>query len=145
MERVTRTLFRFFVPLNRFAYERTGGRVGGRLRGAPVLLLSTTGRKTGKRRTTPLLYLVDDDGLVVVASAGGASKHPAWFLNLCSNPEVDVQMGSEHRPMLASETSGDQRTRLWAKLVDMYPSYDAYQRRTTREIPVVVLSGRPAG
>lgn len=135
-----RYLFRLFVPLNRLVYQRTGGRLGSSIRGAPILLLTTTGRKTGQRRTTPLLYLSAEPGLVVVGSAGGAPKDPAWILNLRADASADVQIGREHRAVVAREAAGDERARLWTRLVEMYPAYDDYRQRTTREIPVIVVS-----
>lgn len=141
---VRRFLFGYFVPFNRWVYERTGGRVLGTHGGAPVLLLRTTGRKTGNRRTTPLLYLADEAGLVIVASYGGSPTHPAWFLNLGANPDVEVQIGREVRPVRARVTEGEERADLWTKAVAMYGPYEEYQRETDREIPVIVLSPRPA-
>lgn len=142
---VRRYLFRrVYVPVNLWLYERTGGRVGGRHGGAPVLLLRTTGRKTGKRRTTPLLYLADEGKLVVVASNGGSPTHPDWLLNLRSDPDVEVQVGREQRRVRARVTEGEERAALWAKAVAMYAPYDEYRRETDREIPVVALSPRPA-
>lgn len=124
-------------------YKTTGGKLGGRLQGSPVLLLETVGRKSGKRRTTPLLYLPEGRNMVIVASKGGAAKHPAWWLNLRDNPETKVQVGSHRLAVRAEKTEGEDRGHLWSKLVEMYPGYADYQRRTTREIPVVRL--RPAG
>jgi len=122
------------------AYRRTGGRVGARLRGAPVLLLDHVGRKSGTPRTTPLLYLDDPPGLVIVASAGGRAAHPAWWLNLRAAPETTVQVGGERRRVRAREADAAERERLWPKLVAMYPDYDVYAKRTDREMPVVILS-----
>ena len=109
------------------------------MRGAPVLLLTTTGRKSGKARTQPLLYLTDGDALVVVASFGGSREHPAWFLNLEANPDVEVQVGPEARRTRARVATQEERARLWPRLVQMYRPYESYQRRTEREIPVVIL------
>jgi F420H(2)-dependent quinone reductase len=120
-------------------YRASGGAVAGRMFDSPVLLLSTTGRKTGKERTTPLLYLEDGENLVVVASDGGAPRHPAWYLNLKANPEVGVRVKERDLRARAEEETGEEKRRLWARLVEMYPSYENYQRRTRREIPVVVL------
>lgn len=106
---------------------------------SPVLLLTTTGRKTGKERTTPLLYLEDRQDLVVVASDGGAKENPAWYLNLKANPEVSVRVKERDLRLRAREATGEERHRLWARLVEMYPGYENYQRRTERQIPVVVL------
>jgi deazaflavin-dependent oxidoreductase (nitroreductase family) len=120
-------------------YRLTGGKVGGRFGKAPVLLLTTTGRKSGKQRTAPLLYLADGDDLVLVASKGGAPSHPAWFANLQAQPEVEVRVGSRRERRRARVADGEERKRLWTRVVEIYPAYDTYQTKTTREIPVVVL------
>lgn len=124
-------------------YRATRGRVGGKTFGAPVLLLNTTGRKSGKNRTTPLLYLSDGEDLILVASAGGAPKHPAWWLNLKAHPETTVEVGDRRLRVRAEEASPEEKARLWPKVVEMYSSYENYQRKTDREIPVVIL--RPIG
>jgi deazaflavin-dependent oxidoreductase (nitroreductase family) len=124
------------------AYRATGGRLGGRTGGAPVLLLDHVGRKSGTRRTTPLLYLDDGPDLVIVASRGGSQAPPAWWLNLEANPETTVQVGSEHRPVTARTATPEEKERLWPRLVELYSGYDTYQRRTDRDIPVVILSPR---
>ena len=121
-------------------YRATGGRVGGRVVGSPVLLLVTTGRRTGKERTTPLLYLKDGGNFVIVASNGGTAKAPAWWLNLKARPEAVVEVGGRKLRVGAAEAEGEEKRRLWARLVGMYPAYEDYQRKTDREIPVVVLS-----
>jgi deazaflavin-dependent oxidoreductase (nitroreductase family) len=121
-------------------YRLTGGAIGGKMFGAPILLLTTTGRKTGKQRTTPLLYLPDGENLVIVASKGGAPEHPAWFFNLKANPQVTVQLGRDVRKMAARESTPDEKARLWPKLTAMYSGYADYQKKTTREIPLVILS-----
>jgi len=122
-------------------YRASGGRIGGRFRKtAPVLLLTTTGRKTGKPRTTPLLYAEDAGRYVVVASVGGAPKHPAWYLNLRGNPEATIQLGGRKLRMHADTASPDERARLWTLMAQMYSGYDDYQAKTSREIPVVILA-----
>jgi F420H(2)-dependent quinone reductase len=125
------------------AYRATGGRIGGRMMNSPVLLLLTTGRKSGKERTTPLLYLQDGGNYAIVASNGGAPKSPAWWLNLETNPEAAVEVGSKKLRVRAEEVEGEEKRHLWRRLVAMYPSYEDYQRRTDREIPVAVL--KPVG
>ena len=120
-------------------YKLTGGRIGGRSMGAPVALVESVGRKSGKRRTHPLMCSEDGENLVVVASKGGIDKHPAWYLNLMANPETNAWWQGKKRRVRARETSGDERERLWAKMVEAYPTYEDYQRRTDRRIPVVVL------
>lgn len=129
--------------LHSSVYRATGGKVGGRLAGSPVLLLVTTGRKTGNERTTPLHYLEDGGNLVVVASNGGAAKDPAWWLNLKAKPEAVAEVGRRKRPVRAEETQGEEKRRLWERLVGMYRIYEDYQRKTDRDIPVVLL--RPLG
>ena len=120
-------------------FRATDGRVGGRMVGSPVLLLVTTGRKTGRRRTTPLLYLQDGDRHVIVASNGGAAKHPVWWLNLLAHLEATVEVGGRKVHVRATEAQGEEKARLWKRLVEMYPSYEGYQKRTDREIPVILL------
>jgi deazaflavin-dependent oxidoreductase (nitroreductase family) len=131
--------FRFFTSVHTKVYRATGGKVAGRMFNSPVLLLITTGRKTGKERTAPLLYLEDGENLVVVGSVGGAPKHPAWYWNLKANPEARVQMKDRTLRVRAEEAKDEEKRRLWRRLVEMYPPYEDYQRRTQREIPVLVL------
>lgn len=120
-------------------FRATDGRVGGRLLGSPVLLLVSTGRRTGRQRTTPLLYLPDGDRQVIVASNGGAAKHPVWWLNLEADPEATVEVEGRKTRVRAREAEGEERARLWKSLVRMYPAYESYQGKTDRRIPVVVL------
>jgi deazaflavin-dependent oxidoreductase (nitroreductase family) len=131
------------IGFNTFIYRRTGGRMGGKFKRAPALLLDHTGRKTGKRRTTPLLYLDDGPDLVIVGSRGGSDAMPAWFFNLMEKPQTTVQVGSDRRSVVARQATDEERERLWPRLVAMFPDFDAYQQRTARRIPVVILS--PAG
>jgi deazaflavin-dependent oxidoreductase (nitroreductase family) len=127
---------------NTWAYRVSGGRLGGSFDRAPVLLLHHVGRKSGEERVAPLLYLPDGDDLVIVASYGGAPKHPAWLHNLRAKPDTVVEVGRERRPVTAREATARERERLWPALLELYPAYGDYQGRTTREIPVVVLSAR---
>lgn len=136
---IFRGLVRLLSRANVWLYLKTGGRLGSRLAGAPVLLLTSTGRQSGKPRTTPLLYLDLGESFAVVASFGGSPKHPAWFLNLRANPDVDVQVGNEHRERRARIATDDEREQLWPRLVTMYPAYASYQEKTARRIPVVLL------
>jgi deazaflavin-dependent oxidoreductase (nitroreductase family) len=132
-----------FARLHVALYRRTGGTTGGRFRGAPTLLLTTVGRRSGQRRVNPLLYLEDGEQLVVVASNGGDHRHPGWYLNLLADPEVTVQVGRATHRVTAATAPPELRARLWPRLVALYPDYETYQGRTDREMPVVVLS--PAG
>lgn len=124
-------------------YRATGGRVAGRLLGSPVLLLHTIGRKSARTKTTPLFYLRDGENLAVVASNGGTLSHPAWWLNLEANPEATVEIGGRRLRVRAEEASRGEKARLWPRLVEMYSGYEDYQRKTDREIPVIIL--RPVG
>jgi len=127
------------TKLHAAVYRATGGKIGGRMVSSPVLLLITTGRRTGEQRTTPLLYLQDGDGYAIVASNGGTSGHPAWWLNLEADPEAKIEIGGKKIRVRSSEAMGEERRRLWERLVGMYPAYEDYQRRTDRTIPVVCL------
>ena len=120
-------------------YKLSGGRLGGRYKGAPVALVESVGRKSGTKRTHPLICSDDGDDLVVVASKGGIDKHPAWYLNLKANPETNAWWRGRKRRVRAREASGAERERLWKKMVEVYAPYEAYQRRTDRQIPVLVL------
>ena len=134
-------MFKITGAIHVTLFRASRGKVGGAFRGAQVLLLTTKGRRSGKLRTTPLLYLRQDGGrLAIVASKGGAPNHPAWFLNLRDDPAVTVELaGSGRAPYRARVAEGEEREALWAQLVAMYGSYAAYQEKTSREIPVVVL------
>ena len=120
-------------------YVESGGADGHDWNGVPTLLLTTTGRKSGFRRRTALIYGVDDAAYVVVASKGGAPDHPAWFLNLQSSPDVELQVGADVFAARARVTTGDERERLWRALAQIWPAYEEYATKTEREIPVVVL------
>ena len=105
----------------------------------PTLLLTTTGRKSGKQLTSPLIYGVDGSNYVVVASKGGAPEHPSWYLNLQTQPDVEVQVVEKKTRAVARTATGAERQRLWEMMTAIYPPYPSYQRKTNREIPVVVL------
>ena len=120
-------------------YVESGGAQGHEWNGVPTLLLTTTGRKSGFRRRTALIYGVDDAAYVVVASKGGAPDHPAWFLNVQSSPDVELQVGADVFAARARVTTGDERQRLWRALAQIWPAYEEYATKTEREIPVVVL------
>lgn len=135
-----RFVMRVVGALHRGLYRLSGGRIGKGMGGMPVLLLTTIGRKSGQPRTWPLTYVQDGDNVVIIASAGGQPQHPAWYLNLRDNPRVTVAFGQEERTMTAATATGAERDRLWTWISRDYPQYAGYQRKTTREIPVVVLS-----
>jgi deazaflavin-dependent oxidoreductase (nitroreductase family) len=127
------------TSLHVWLFRRTGGRIGGQLGRNEVLLLTTVGRTTHLPRTTPLFYIEDQESFVVVASAGGSDNEPAWWRNLQSNSSGVAEIRGAVVPILAEVVPEEQKPALWQKLVERYPSYDAYQRKTSRVIPLVRL------
>ena len=124
-------------------FRANAGKVTGQFAGAPLLLLTTTGVKTGALRTTPLVHATDADRVVIFASAAGAPKHPAWFLNLRANPDVTIELGDEKFAGRASLLQGEERKRLFDQQAARMPNFAEYQRKTTREIPVVAIDRVP--
>ena len=121
-------------------YEETDGEVGHDWeKGAPILILTTKGRKTGEDRKFPLIYQEHEGAYVIVASKGGAPAHPGWYLNLAANPEVQVQVKADKFTARARTAESAERAALWPKMAAVWPDYDEYQKKTDREIPVVVL------
>lgn len=143
--KLSTALQNFITTIHTFFYRNTNGAIGGSMVNCPVLLLTTTGRKTNKKRTVPLLYLADGDRVVLVASNGGATKHPTWWLNLQANPEAEIQVRKLKQRVWAKQSSIEEKERLWPLLTAMYPGYKSYQERTNREIPVVILHPVPDG
>lgn len=125
--------------IHRGIYRSTGGRVGARLNGLDMVLLTTTGRKSGQPRTLPLACFRDGEDWIVVASNGGQDFHPAWWLNLQANPRAQAQLGRETRSVVAHEAIDDDRARLWPLLKQQNSAYPKYEKKTDRLIPVVVL------
>jgi len=123
-------------------YRWTGGRLGGSMMGLPVLLLETTGRRSGQRRTKALMYLTSGNSYVVIASYLGEPRHPAWWGNLKADPSAEIQVGTRRIAVTAREAEGEERTRLWNEIVARQKDYAEYQGRTKRRIPVVVLEPR---
>lgn len=130
--------------VHRLALRLSGGRLGHEAMGMPVLELTTTGRRSGQRRSVMLTSPLTDNGhLVVVASRGGDDRHPAWYLNLCDDPQVEVSVrGAPPQPMTAHVATAQERARLWPLITARHTNYAGYQRRTSREIPLVVLLPR---
>ena len=140
MRAVRRTIFMEIIwKLHRFIYRASGGRVGGAIGGTLVLLLITTGRRSGEPRAVTLTYFEDGERLVVVGSNAGEDRHLAWWLNLQEHPDATVQMGGTKTRGRAVEAVGEERERLWAELTRRNPAYEQYQLRTDRRIPVVLL------
>jgi len=120
-------------------FRANGGKVGGPFEGAPLLLLTTTGAKSGKRRTIPLVCLPDGDRLVIFASKGGAPTNPDWYHNLVAHPEVTIEVGTETFEATAVVISGEERDQLYAKQAKLFPGFAEYQAKTERRIPVIAL------
>lgn len=121
-------------------YRETNGAVGHTWNGATALLLTTTGRKSGEARTTPLIYGQDGDNYLLVASKGGAPAHPAWYLNLQENPKAEIQVKDRVVAVTARTAEDSERERLWRIMTEVWPNYDQYAERTSRTIPIVVLT-----
>jgi F420H(2)-dependent quinone reductase len=136
------TALRWTGKLNVPVYRATGGRIGGKVGKAPVLLLTTTGRKSGQQRTAPVVYLADGEWLVVIGSNAGHTRTPAWSLNLKANPDAEVEVGRDRRPVRARVAEGEERAGLWRKHNDQYAGFDEYEERTDRDIAVFVLEPR---
>lgn len=133
-------LFKLVSSAHTFIYRKTGGTKGGILNGQQVVLLTTKGRKTGAERTVPVMAFADGGDWIVVASKGGAPKHPAWFLNLEAEPSVSLQVGSSVRAARASVLDTSARREWWQRIVATAPQFGGYEKKTTREIPLVRLS-----
>ncbi|MBV9227747.1 MAG: nitroreductase family deazaflavin-dependent oxidoreductase [Chloroflexi bacterium] len=120
-------------------FRANGGKVNGQLGGVPLLLLTTTGAKSGLRRVLPLGYLTDGERLIVAASKQGAPTHPAWYHNLLAHPEVTVEVGNECFTAIAAVVEGEERERLWARALEQFRFLGEHQSKTTRQIPLVAL------
>lgn len=132
-------VFGFFGKINVAVYRMTGGRVMGHLRGMPVLLLTTVGRKTRKARTTPVMYMRDGESYVVTASNNGRDRDPAWFGNLVATPSGEIEIPGSKIKVKAEVANPSERARLWALLVAKARFFDAYAKATSRSIPMVFL------
>jgi deazaflavin-dependent oxidoreductase (nitroreductase family) len=132
-------IFRLFMAIQIGLYRLTGGKLMGSMRGFKVLLLTTTGRKSGKTRTTPLGSFERPGGYVVVASNGGQPSNPGWYYNLISNPKVTVQVLDKVMPATAEVLAGPERAAAWQQVVATAPLYAGYEKKTSREIPLVLL------
>jgi F420H(2)-dependent quinone reductase len=137
--RPPKRLIRAVGALHRFAIVRTGGRLGWDLLDRPILLLTTTGRRSSKRRTQPLMYLQEADGYLVAASFGGHDQDPAWLTNIRANPQATIVVEGREMPVLATIATPAERERLWPRFSALFPAYEKYQRATDRLIPIVKL------
>lgn len=136
---VVRIATRYLGALHRFLYSASGGRVCSRIWGLEILLLTTTGRRSGRARTVPLCSLRQGESYVVIASYGGLDRSPSWWLNLQHEPRASARVGRTTHEVVARETMAAERERLWEEVTARAPGYLDYQRRTTRRIPVVLL------
>ena len=133
-------IFKIILTIHKGLYRLSGGRIGGKMQGAEVLLLSTLGRKSGKKRVTPLMFIRHDKSFVVVASNGGQPSHPGWYYNIQDKSPIDVQvMGKTYR-VSVNEAKGDQRTTLYEQFINVSEQYARYAEKTDRDIPVVILT-----
>ncbi|MET8258699.1 nitroreductase family deazaflavin-dependent oxidoreductase [Micromonospora sp. NPDC005553] len=124
-------------------FRANGGQVGGQFAGAPLLLLHTVGAKSGQPRLSPMMYQTVDGGYAVFASKGGAPSNPDWYYNLLANPKVQAEIGTDKIELVARVAAGDERERIWSAQKVAYPGFADYERKTTRQIPVVVLEPAP--
>jgi deazaflavin-dependent oxidoreductase (nitroreductase family) len=138
-----RSLQKLFTRTHAALYRASSGRIGGRMGKAEQLLLITTGRKSGQPRTTPLVVIPDGERFLFVASNGGAPRHPDWYFNLTANPEVVIQRGAQRLALRARTATPAERAELWPAVIAVYAGYDNYQKKTEREIPLVICD--PAG
>ncbi|MDA0174398.1 nitroreductase family deazaflavin-dependent oxidoreductase [Solirubrobacter taibaiensis] len=120
-------------------YKETGGQEGHDWQGTQTLLLTTTGRKSGEARELPLIYAPWEDAYLIVASNGGEDRPPAWYLNLSENPETEVQVWDDRFKATAREATPDEKAEMWPTMTKEWPAYDDYQKKTDREIPIIVL------
>ena len=132
------------MGVHTWLYRNSGGRIGEHVPfvRAPMLLLDHVGARSGVHRTAALLYVPDGDNVAIIASKGGYPQHPAWYHNLRANPETSAQIGTERRPVRAREATLEERERIWTRAVEVWPQYAAYQARTERQIPIIVLERR---
>lgn len=134
------TLTRKFMDLHIYLFRRTGGAIGGNLLGRPALILTTVGRKSGQNRETPLTYIPDGDRYLLIASNGGSDRVPSWWRNLVAHPEVKIEVGRRTISAIARTADAQERQVLWPKIVAQAPNYASYQKKTKREIPVVIVT-----
>jgi len=137
---VGRAMQRFFMQGHVSLYRLTGGAVGSGIANRSFLILTTRGRKSGIERDTPLFYFPDGDRFIVIASNGGAPRHPTWWLNLQANPQAKVQVKQKVIPVTAKQADQEEHKRLWSIIEARYQNFVGYQKRTTREIPIVIFT-----
>jgi deazaflavin-dependent oxidoreductase (nitroreductase family) len=132
-------LFRLFIKFQIAVFRRTNGNSMATLNGMPILLLNTVGRKSKKKRTTPVMYIRDGENYVITASNSGNVHAPGWFYNLQSTPRVTIEVPGNQLQVISSLIPPEEKHRLWAQLIDRAPFFDGYRKKTTREIPMILL------
>jgi F420H(2)-dependent quinone reductase len=140
-----RAFIRFFTALNVLVYRLSGGRLMNRMEGAPICVVTMTGRRSGRKKSICLMYTPHGRQVLLVASLGGAPRNPVWYYNLKAHPQIDIQVGRLRRTMIAREASAAERSSLWPVVVANYRSFEAYQQRTAREIPLFVCTPEAPG
>ena len=142
MSSVANRLARLATGTHAAIYRASAGRVFGKMAGQQLCLLTTTGRRSGQPRTTPLTSFPHGDGLVIVASNGGSDRYPAWYHNLTAHPEVTVQVGADVRTMTARTATAEERAEIWPRVIAQAKNFAGYEKKTSRVIPLVVLTPR---
>ncbi|MCH7641323.1 nitroreductase family deazaflavin-dependent oxidoreductase [Patescibacteria group bacterium] len=137
--KISAILFKFITKSQVFFYRLTNGKVGGTLGGLSLLLLTTVGRKTGRKRTVIISYIRDGKSYVITASAGGSDRNPAWFWNLKDNPSAEIQVKNKKIEVNAKVAEQNKRNQYWKRLIKVAPGFKAYQKKTKRLIPMVIL------
>jgi deazaflavin-dependent oxidoreductase (nitroreductase family) len=133
-------IFQIFLAIHKGLYRISGGRIGGKMQGAEVLLLSTVGRKSSKKRVTPLMFIRRDKSFVVVASNGGQPSHPGWYYNIQDQSPIEVQIMKKTYIVSATEAQGDQRATLYEQFINVSEQYARYAQNTDRDIPVIIFT-----
>lgn len=133
-------IFKIFFMIHKGLYRLSGGRIGGKVQGAEVLLLSTIGRKTGKKRVTPLMFIRENESFVVTAYNGGQPSLPGWYFNIQAGSPVEVQIMNRTYSVIASEADSDQRTKLYERFMKVNEHFARYDEQTARDIPVIILT-----
>ena len=136
--KMIRPLMKAFSKFNVWVYRMSNGKMLGTMQGAPVCLVTMTGRKSGKERTLPLIHIRRGDDVILIASQGGMAKNPVWYYNIAANPDIVVQTGGDVRRMRARQASDAEKEEIWPLAVDTYKDFDIYQARTERNIPVFI-------
>jgi F420H(2)-dependent quinone reductase len=136
---VVKWIFRQFIRFQVYVYRRSGGKRLGHIRGMPVLLLTTVGRKTGKTRVTPVVYIRDGNKYVIIAANAGAKRNPGWFANLRANPQTTIEVDDTTLTVNSHKATKEEKGPLWERLVEQAPFFEGYRKKTTRDIPMIIL------